>query len=79
MFSLRDPAATELQYHYTATEVAKSDQGATDINGDSIYKVAGVSKLITVYAGMLELTDADWNRPLTNIFPILADSPHAIQ
>jgi CubicO group peptidase (beta-lactamase class C family) len=77
MFSLRDPAATELQSHYTAAEVAKSDQGATDVNGDGIYKVASVSKLITAYAGMLESTDADWNRPLTDIFPILADSPGA--
>jgi hypothetical protein len=26
---------------------------------------------------MLELTDADWNRPLTDVFPILADSTGA--
>jgi CubicO group peptidase (beta-lactamase class C family) len=73
MFSLHDPAAaTDLQYHHTAPEIAHAKQGTNKVDGDSIYRVASVSKLITTFAGMVELTEADWNRPLSEIIPGLA-------
>ena len=73
MFSLYDPAATKLQYHYTAPEIATAKNGTNAVDGDSIYKIASVSKLFTVFAAQLKLSDADWDRPLSDIFPILAN------
>jgi CubicO group peptidase (beta-lactamase class C family) len=74
LFSLNDPAATDLQYHYTAPQVANAQHGTNKVDGDSIYRVASVSKLITTFAGMIELTDAQWNTPLSEIFPGLVSS-----
>lgn len=71
MFSLHDAAATNLQYHYTAPEIANAKQGTTKVDGDSIYRVASVSKLVTTLAGMVELSEEDWNRPLSDIIPAL--------
>ncbi|KAJ5775089.1 uncharacterized protein N7511_000100 [Penicillium nucicola] len=73
LFSTLDPKAEHLQFHHTASEVAKFPIGARKVDGDSIYKVASVSKLFTVLAGLLELEDKDWERPLTDIFPSLAE------
>ncbi|KAL8820041.1 MAG: hypothetical protein Q9223_001647 [Gallowayella weberi] len=74
MFSIHDPSAAErLQYHFTSAQVANSTTGATEVNGNSIYRVASVTKLITAFAGMLELSNTDWDRPITDFVPSLAD------
>ncbi|OGM46598.1 putative alkaline D-peptidase [Aspergillus bombycis] len=73
MFSTHDPAAQQLQIHHTSAEVANSSVGIKKVDGDSIYRMASVSKLITVFAGLLELESTDWDRPLTDIFPEMAD------
>ena len=72
LFSIHDPAASELQYHYTSPEIAKAPNGTNKVDANSIYRVASVSKLVTVFAGMLHLTEEDWNRPITQIIPDLA-------
>ncbi len=75
MFSLHDLCAGEsLQYHHTAAEVANSTTGVTNVNGNSIYRVASISKLFTAFAGMLVLDDTDWDRSITDFIPPLADS-----
>ena len=71
LFSLHDPAATALQYHYTAPNIANAPNGTHEVDGDSIYKIASVSKLITAFAGQLKLSNEDWNRPLSDILPEL--------
>lgn len=73
LFSLHDPAAQQLQYHYTAPEIANAPNGTNKVDGDSIYITASVSKLFTAFAGLISLTEEEWNRPLTQIFPALAD------
>lgn len=73
LFSIHDRAAAKLQYHYTSPEIANATQGTTQVDGDSIYRIASVSKLFTVFAGLLELTNDDWNRPLTDVMPGLTD------
>jgi hypothetical protein len=67
LFSILDPAVAQLQYHYTFPEITNATQGAHRVDGDSIYRMSSVSKVFTVFAGLLELTDEDWNRPLSNI------------
>ena len=73
LFSIHDPAAAKLQYHHTSPEIAYATQGTTQVDGDSIYRMASVSKLFTVFAGLLELNNEDWNRPLSEVFPELVD------
>ncbi|KAF5855041.1 hypothetical protein ETB97_010203 [Aspergillus alliaceus] len=73
MFSIHDPAAHQLQIHHTSAEVANSSLGVNKVDGDSIYRMASVSKLFTVFAGLLELDSKDWDRPLTDILPEMAD------
>jgi len=77
MFSLDDPVATNLQYHYTAPEVQYSQLGTNKVDADSIYRIASVSKLITVYAGLTTLKPQDWDRSLADIIPGLDDATQA--
>lgn len=72
LFSIHDPHAKELQYHYTSPEISYSKNGTRHVNGSSIYRIASVSKLFTVYAGLLSLTEEEWNRPLSQTSPHLA-------
>ncbi|BDD59023.1 hypothetical protein MAP00_004257 [Monascus purpureus] len=76
VFSLHDPAATNLQYHYTSPEIANAPSGTGNVDANSIYRIASVSKLITVFAGLLELSNEDWNRPLIDIVPGLEEAVH---
>lgn len=76
LFSTLDPNAKDLQFHHTASDVAKSPVGVQKVDGNSIYKVASVSKLFTVLAGLIELKPRDWELPLTDIFPFLAEHVH---
>ena len=77
LFSLHDPAATRLQYHYTAPEIANSKRGTNKVDEDTIYRIASVSKLITTFAGQLTLAKEDWDRPLSDIIPQLGDYARA--
>jgi CubicO group peptidase (beta-lactamase class C family) len=71
LFSLHDPAAATYQFHYTSAEVATSPNGTHKVDGNSIYRVASVTKVFTVLAGLLELKPADWERPLSEVLPAL--------
>ena len=73
MFSVRDETAAEsLQFHHTSAEVANSTYGINQVDGDSIYRVASITKLITALAGELELSTTDWERPITDFVPTLS-------
>ncbi|KAL2831643.1 beta-lactamase/transpeptidase-like protein [Aspergillus pseudoustus] len=74
LFSPHDSGASDLQYHYTAPEVRNATNGTNKVDADSIYRVASVSKLFTVLAGLVELDAADWERPLSELSPTLAES-----
>lgn len=72
LFSIYDAAAAKLQYHHAAPEIANAVNGTNKVDGDSIYKMASVSKLFTAFAGMLELTTKAWDSPITDFIPGLA-------
>lgn len=72
MFSLYDDNATALQFHYTSPEIANSPNGTHSVDADSIYRIASVTKVFTVLAGLLESNLTDWERPLTELIPTLA-------
>ncbi|KAK5171912.1 uncharacterized protein LTR77_003549 [Saxophila tyrrhenica] len=69
LFSIHDPEASQLQYHHTSAQIKKLRNGTNDVDGDTIYRVASVSKLFTVLVGLLELSEEQWNRPLSKIIP----------
>ncbi|ETN38550.1 uncharacterized protein HMPREF1541_06586 [Cyphellophora europaea CBS 101466] len=73
LFSLHDPAAGTLHYHYASPETVNAVNGTNDVDGDSIYRIASVTKLFTVLAGLLSMTDEQWNTPLAQVFPQLAE------
>ncbi|MAD87031.1 MAG: hypothetical protein CL912_29080 [Deltaproteobacteria bacterium] len=73
MFSIHDPAASQLQYHHI-TEDAKASPGTHTLDGDSIYRLASVSKLITVFASLLAFDDDHWEQPITNFIPGISNS-----
>ncbi|KAI1148317.1 beta-lactamase/transpeptidase-like protein [Nemania diffusa] len=76
LFSVNDPqAAGRLQYHHTGPDVRNSSLGVNKVDGDSIYRVASMTKVITVYSGLLLLDTSDWDKPLTEIFPEIASLP----
>ncbi|EXJ65355.1 hypothetical protein A1O7_01696 [Cladophialophora yegresii CBS 114405] len=72
MFSINDPSAAALQFHHTSAEISNSTSGLRKVDGDSIYRVASITKLITTLAGMLNLKTSDWDRPITEFVPTLA-------
>ena len=72
-FSIYDEAATEtLQYHHTGSDVKISNSGVTHVDGDSIYRVASITKLFTVYLTLLEIGSGYWDCPITDFLPDLA-------
>ncbi|GFF39794.1 hypothetical protein IFM58399_05700 [Aspergillus lentulus] len=73
LFSIHDPAAESLQFHYTSSEIQNAPNGTRKVDGDSIYRVASLSKLFTVFAAMRELNSEQWERPLTEIIPAFAE------
>lgn len=75
MFSLHDPDARRLQYHYVSPEIRNASIGTRKVDENTIYRVASISKLITAFVGMVELTPEDWNRPLTEINPAFSQYP----
>ncbi|KEF52271.1 uncharacterized protein A1O9_11511 [Exophiala aquamarina CBS 119918] len=77
LFSLHDPTASKLQYHYASPETVNAVNGTNEVDGDSIYRMASVTKLITVFAGMLEMSEAQWNTPLSEVFPELGEFARA--
>ena len=74
-FSVHDPAAaSSLQFHHTSPEVANARNGTKKVDGNSVYRIASVTKLFTVLAGLLNVESADWDRPLSKIFPQLSEA-----
>ena len=72
-FSIYDEAATEtLQYHHTGPDVKSSNTGVNHVDGDSIYRVASITKLFTVYLTLLEVGSGYWDCPITDFLPDLA-------
>ncbi|KAJ5570234.1 alkaline D-peptidase [Penicillium hispanicum] len=73
LFSLHDEGAHSMQYHHTALSTLNDTVGTNNVDADSIYHIASISKLITTYVGMIKLDDNDWNTPLSAIYPSFKD------
>ena len=72
-FSLHDPeAANILQYHHTGPDVKNSTLGTTKADRDSVYRVASISKVFTVYLTLQKIGSGCWDSPITDFIPELA-------
>ncbi|OBT65499.1 hypothetical protein VE03_04985 [Pseudogymnoascus sp. 23342-1-I1] len=60
-------------YHYDAPGLANSTDGVTKIDSDSIYRLASISKMLTVYTFLAAVGDVSFNEPITKYIPELAE------
>ncbi|RSL79308.1 hypothetical protein CEP52_016369 [Fusarium oligoseptatum] len=75
LFSTRDDgAASKYQFHYNSPKTKEAKYGTKKVDGDTIYGIASITKLFTVYSALMNLDPVDWERPLTYFFPQLADT-----
>ena len=62
------------EYHYTAPLFASGSNGTKKVDGDTVYRIGSISKLLTVFAFLVEKGDANFNDPITKYVPELRDS-----
>ncbi|PVI04564.1 beta-lactamase/transpeptidase-like protein [Periconia macrospinosa] len=72
MFALNDPSASKHQFHFSSPALQLTN-GTRKVDGDSLYRAASITKVLTVLTGLLNLKITDWERPLTEIFPALGE------
>jgi CubicO group peptidase (beta-lactamase class C family) len=64
------PSAYIFQHHHTA--VYRNDSGAAVVNGDTVYRIASITKLVTVYALLVQQRRINLDDPVTKYVPELA-------
>ncbi|KAF7190917.1 Beta-lactamase-like protein sdnR [Pseudocercospora fuligena] len=62
------------EYHHTDESVASSSIGTKAANADSIYRIASISKIFTVYLWLIKSGHKHFNSPITEFIPQLAES-----
>ncbi|KAH3951377.1 hypothetical protein HBH98_097380 [Parastagonospora nodorum] len=67
IFSRSDKGVPLLDFHHRGTDV----QGNSTVNGNSIYRIASTTKLLTVYLLLLQAGDAILNDPVVKYLPEL--------
>jgi CubicO group peptidase (beta-lactamase class C family) len=67
IFSTSDKGVPLLDFHHRGTDV----QGNSTVNGNSIYRIASTTKLVTVYLLLLQAGDAIFNDPVVKYLPEL--------
>ncbi|CAG8980825.1 hypothetical protein HYALB_00003753 [Hymenoscyphus albidus] len=63
------------EYYHTAPNLAASN-GTKIVDSNSIYRVASVSKLLSVYTFIIETGDKHFHEPVTKYIPELAAASH---
>lgn len=61
------------EYHHTSPLLANSSQGAKSVDADSVYRIASISKLTTVYLFLICAGEEHWTDPITKWVPELLD------
>lgn len=62
------------EYYYTTPLLANSSIGTKKVDGDTVFRIASISKLFTVFALLIEQGDANFNDPITKYVPELMDA-----
>ncbi|KAL6706258.1 hypothetical protein ACN47E_005993 [Coniothyrium glycines] len=58
--------------HRTARNLPPETIGVSRVDGNTIYRLGSVSKVLTVLAFLAELGDVHWNQPITKVIPEIA-------
>ncbi|KAI1265512.1 beta-lactamase/transpeptidase-like protein [Xylariaceae sp. FL1019] len=77
-YSVQVFSATEEQplwsHHWTAKSLATMNTtGVKKIDGDTVYRVGSVTKILSMLTFLAEVGDASWNEPITSFVPEVAD------
>ncbi|KAI0813263.1 beta-lactamase/transpeptidase-like protein [Xylaria sp. FL0064] len=70
MFSATDDELL-YEFHHTDPTVATSDVGANEVDADSIYRIASITKILTVYQWLIADGDRKFNSPISDFIPQL--------
>jgi CubicO group peptidase (beta-lactamase class C family) len=74
MFTTSD-AGLVYEYHHTDPLVASAAKGVESVNAGSVYRIASISKVFTVYLWLLNAGERLLNEPITTFLPQLAHVP----
>ena len=72
IFSTNPGGGIIAQRHWTATNLPPNTEGVKKVNGDTVYRIGSVSKIFAVLAFLAEVGDRNWNTPITEFIPELA-------
>lgn len=67
IFSAKENKTLYERYHTPPIDV-----GVNEVDGDSIFRLASLTKVLTVWTYLAELGDASFNEPITKYIPELA-------
>lgn len=67
-----DEEALSYEYHHTDDTVRNSTLGTHSVDANSIFRIASISKILTVYLWMIKEGDRRWNDPVSDHIPELA-------
>jgi hypothetical protein len=60
------------EYHHTAPALTNSSSGTKSVDGDTVYRIGSITKIVTVLAFLMEAGDVYFNDPITKYIPELA-------
>ncbi|KIW36324.1 uncharacterized protein PV06_11422 [Exophiala oligosperma] len=76
LFTSNDPSNYShpffYEYHYTAPLISKTTPGTSKLDSDSIFRIATVTEVFTVWVFLIEAGEAHWPDPITKYIPELA-------
>lgn len=61
-------------YHWTAPDLQNNTEGVTSVDSDTVYRVASITKVFTVYTFLVNAGIQVWNDPITQYVPELAQA-----
>ncbi|KAJ8105254.1 hypothetical protein ONZ43_g7498 [Nemania bipapillata] len=70
MFSTTDDGLL-YEFHYTDATVATSSVGTNEVDADSIYRIASITKILTLYQWLIADGDREFNSPISDFIPEL--------
>ncbi|TRX88884.1 hypothetical protein FHL15_010227 [Xylaria flabelliformis] len=70
MFSTMDDELL-YEFHHTDPTVATSEIGTNEVDADSIYRIASITKILTVYQWLIADGDRKFNSPISDFIPQL--------
>lgn len=58
--------------HVTAKTLPANTTGVKKVDGDTVYRLGSVTKILSILTWLAEVGDVDWNQPITKFIPELA-------